>query len=311
MQPGSTLIRSALLVCSFFVSVNSLADTELRIGTASLGGAYYPMGQALSNSISRYADGYTMVPIVTGGGAENPRLVASKGVDLAIAPANLSYFARKGTDPYENALDIYALGNLHASVLHIVSLDQSGIRRIEDLRGLNVAVGPKGGGTISAVRNLFEIYDMKITDIKPHFLSYADGFSQLTDGSIDVVFAMAGFPASAVVQARFSEKLFFLQLEDEKKKELLKEYPYYSSIEVPKDVYGTDAPISVIASANLLVAPGEMEEKLAFMIAQAIYDNMPSLRAENPLAAKIDPKQSLELPIPLHPGAARYFEKFK
>jgi TRAP-type uncharacterized transport system substrate-binding protein len=56
----------------------------LRIGTASLGGAYYPMGQALSANVNSFADGYNMVPIVTGGGLENPRLVAS--VDGWAAP---------------------------------------------------------------------------------------------------------------------------------------------------------------------------------------------------------------------------------
>jgi len=95
-----------------FASTAASAQEKLRIGTASLGGAYYPMGQALSSMVNQHAEGYEMVPIVTGGGAENPRLVDSGEVDLGIAPASLSFLAIKGKGPYKEALDIQAMGTL-------------------------------------------------------------------------------------------------------------------------------------------------------------------------------------------------------
>ena len=165
------------------------AQEELRVGTASLGGAYYPMGQAISNMVIEHADGYTMLPVVTGGGAENPRLVDAGEVEFAIAPASLGYLAHQGAGPYPDALPIAAVGTLHSSILHMVTLPGSGITSIEDLEGRRVAVGPAGGGTISLMRNLFAIHDMAMEDITPSFLSYADGFSQLADGSG----AMRGF----------------------------------------------------------------------------------------------------------------------
>ncbi|MBU2993365.1 TAXI family TRAP transporter solute-binding subunit [Octadecabacter sp. 1_MG-2023] len=284
------------------------AQDEMRIGTASLGGAYYPMGQALSNSINEFADGYTMVPIVTGGGAENPRLIASGEVEIAIAPASLSYFAHNGKGPYPEALDIRAIGTLHSSILHMVTLPGSGIESIEDLRGKRVAVGPAGGGTLNILRDLLGLHDMTLDDITPSFVSYSDGFSQLTDGAVDASFALAGFPTGAVVQAQAMNELSFIELSDEKMAELLDTFPYYSQTDVPTDVYGTDAPINVIASANLLIAPAAMTDELAFTIAEAIYENMDALIAETALAAKIVPENSLSLPIPLHPGAAAYFE---
>lgn len=283
------------------------AQNELRIGTASLGGAYYPMGQALSNSINEFAEGYTMVPIVTGGGAENPRLIASGEVEIAIAPASLSYFAHQGKGPYPDALDIRAIGTLHSSILHMVTLPGSGIDAIEDLRGKRVAAGPAGGGTLNILRDLLSLHDMTLDDITPSFVSYSDGFSQLTDGNVDASFALAGFPTGAVVQAQAMNELAFIELSDEKLAELLETYPYYSQTDVPMDVYGTAAPITVVASANLLIAPADMSDELAFTIAQAIYGHMDALIAETALAAKIVPENSLSLPIPLHPGAAAYF----
>ena len=59
---------------SAFAAGGAFAE-ELRIGTASLGGAFYPIGQGISNLVNKYAGSdITMVPVVTGGSVQNPRL---------------------------------------------------------------------------------------------------------------------------------------------------------------------------------------------------------------------------------------------
>ncbi|NNE88059.1 MAG: TAXI family TRAP transporter solute-binding subunit [Silicimonas sp.] len=299
----------AITIATILGAQSAVAQTELRIGTASLGGAYYPMGQALSANVNNFADGYTMVPIVTGGGLENPRLVASGEVDVALAPASLSFLAVGGKGPYKEALNIQALGALHSSVLHIVTLPGNGIDSIADLKGRTVAVGPAGGGTLGLMRNLFKLYGMTMDDITPSFLSYADGMSQLADGNVDASFALAGFPTGAVAQIAATNELKFLELGADKMKEVVDTYSFYTSIEIPADVYGNQSPISVIGSPNLLIANGDMDPALAETLTQAIYGNMEALIAENALAAKIVPEQSLSLPIPLHPGAEAFHAK--
>ena len=287
------------------------AQQELRIGTASLGGAYYPMGQALSNMVNKHAEGYEMVPIVTGGGAENPRLVDSGEVDLGIAPASLSFFAVNGKGPYPDPLNIKAMGTLHSSILHMVTLPGSGIESIEDLKGKRVAVGPAGGGTINVMRNIFSLYGMTIEDVTPSFLSYADGFSQLADGNVDASFALAGFPTSAVMQTGATNDLKFIELGDEMMDKLTGQFPYYTNVSVPADVYDTGTDVTVVGSANMLIASGDMDDERATVLLEAIYGNLDDLIAENALAKQIDPAASLNLPIPLHPAAQRYFEANK
>lgn len=300
-------IAAAVVTVTTLAAQSAAAQQELRIGTASLGGAYYPMGQALSANVNNFAEGYTMIPIVTGGGLENPRLVASGEVDLALAPASLSFLAAGGKGPYKEALDIRGVGALHSSVLHMVTLPGSGIETIEDLKGRTVAVGPAGGGTLSMMRNLFKLYDMSMDDITPSFLSYADGMSQLADGNVDASFALAGFPTGAVAQIAATNDLEFIELDEPKMTELVGTFPYYTRLEVPADVYGSDAAITVVGSPNLLITHADMDDALVEKLAGAIYGNLDALIAENALAAKIVPEQSLSLPIELHPGAAKFF----
>ena len=97
---------------------------ELRIGTASQGGAFYPVGQAISTLVNKHADGLTMVPVVTGGSVQNPKLVNSKEVIIAITNNNLAVLANKGAAMYKKGgkMNLRAVGSLHFSVLHMLTL---------------------------------------------------------------------------------------------------------------------------------------------------------------------------------------------
>jgi len=308
----NTVMKLVAVTALMLASSTVTAQEKLRIGTASLGGAYYPMGQALSNMVNKHAAGYEMVPIVTGGGAENPRLVDSGEVDLGIAPASLSFLAVKGKGPYKKGpLNIKAMGQLHSSVLHIVTLPGSGINSIEGLKGKRIAIGPAGGGSINVMRNLLSLYGIKIEEVTPSFLSYADGFSQLADGNVDVAIALAGYPTSAVMQIGATKELKFIELGDEMMGKLTSKFPYYSNVTVPADVYKTDNDITVVGSVNMLIASGDMGDERATILLKAIYGNLDDLISENALAKQIVPKASLQLPIPLHPAAQRYFEAIK
>lgn len=293
------------------ISVGTASAQELRIGTASQGGAFYPVGQAISSLVNQHADGLTMVPVVTQGSVQNPRLVNSGEVDIAITNNNLSVLANKGVGPYASggAMDLRAIGSLHFSVLHMMTLAESDINSIADLKGKRVAVGPAGGGTIPFMGQVLGLYDLSIDDITPSFLSYGDGFSQLADGNVDAAFALSGYPAGAVMQAQANKKLKYIPLTAEDIATALENYPNYNNVVIPADVYNTDADGSLLGVNNMLIVDAGMSDEVAMAITAAIYDNMDEFRAENAHARQIDPGRSLELKIPLHPGAAAYFNR--
>lgn len=284
---------------------------ELRIGTASQGGAFYPVGQAISSLVNDHADGLTMVPIVTEGSVQNPRLVNSGEVDIAITNNNLAVLANKGAAMYKKSgkMNLTAIGSLHFSVLHMMTLDGSPIDSIEDLKGKRVAVGPAGGGTIPFLKQVLGLHGMSIDDITPSFLSYGDGFSQLADGNVDAAFALSGYPAGAVMQARANKPLKFIKLSEDTMEKALEKYKNYNRVVVPKDVYDTAEDGIILGVNNMLVVDAGADADKVYKITEAIYDHMDEFRANNAIANQIDPQMSLSLRIPLHPGAARYFNK--
>ncbi len=303
------------IIFSIFLSlallVNQANAEELRIGTASQGGAFYPVGQAISSLVNKHAKGLEMVPVVTGGSVQNPKLVNKKEVDIAITNNNLAVLANKGAAMYKKSgkMNLRAIGALHFSVLHMMTLNDSSIDTIKDLKGKRVAIGPAGGGTIPFTKQVLGLHGLTIKDIKPVFLSYADGFSQLADGNVDAAFALSGYPAGAVVQAQVNKKLKFIKLASGKMKEGLKKYKNYNKVVIPKSAYKTDVDGIVFGVNNMLVADKGMDTTKVYKITKAIYGNMEEFKRINAYARQINVKNSLKLRIPLHEGAAKYFNE--
>ena len=54
----------------------------------------------------------------------------------------------------------------------------------------------------------------------------------------------------------------------------------------------------------------EVDEELAYQMTKQLFENLPELIAAHNAAEGIDPKTAgKNLPVPLHPGAARYYEE--
>lgn len=302
-------LAGAIAALGIFATVTAAGAQEMRIGTASQGGAFYPVGQAIATLVTKHGEGLSMVPVVTEGSVQNPRLVKSGEVEIAITNNNLAVLANKGAGPYAKggAMNLRGIGALHPSILHMMTLADSSIETAGDLKGKRVAVGPAGGGTIPFLNQVLGLYGLTIEDITPSFLSYNDGFSQLADGNVDAAFALSGYPAGAVMQAQANKKLKHIKIDSDKMAEALQKYPNYDNVVVPKDVYGTAEDGSVLGVANMLIVDAGMSDDVAFRITRSIYGHMDEFRAANALAKQIDPERSKALKIPLHPGAAKFF----
>ena len=246
---------------------------QMGIVTATVGGAFYPMGQAIASVVNNNFDGVVLNAEVTDGALENNRLINDGEAALGITNADLAYYAYNGLAPYDKKLNVVALGNLHPSVFHIITLANSSINGIEDLKGKRIACGPAGGASIGILENILAEYGMSFDDIKPSYLPYSDGFSQLADGNVDVALATSGFPAAAVMEVAAIKEIKSIDIKPDIFANMLEKYPYYSDAVVPKDIYKLKADATVLGISNLLVCTPDMDEELAYNITKALYDN--------------------------------------
>ncbi|MCY1152939.1 MAG: TAXI family TRAP transporter solute-binding subunit [Sphaerochaetaceae bacterium] len=287
----------------------SNTNAAVNIATASVGGAYYAIGQEISNLVSAHAEGVNLSPEVTAGSVENPRLVDAGDADFGITNSNLANAALNGTDPYAKPLNVKAVGNLHPSIFHMITLDTSSINSLADLKGKKVAVGPAGGGSLPILELLLEQVGLTKDDIVPSYLSYSDGFTQLADGNVDVAIALSGYPASSVMEITATKDIKFINLNKEFMASISKQYPYYSGFDIPADTYNLSNDAYALGINNLLIVNGDISEDVVYQVTKAIYGNLEEFAQNNATAKQINAATSSETIIPLHEGAQKYFSE--
>ena len=308
---GKCLILTLLLFL-IACSSNSNGVNYINIGTASTGGAYYPIGIAISEIISKNL-GINSSAQVTGGAVENVTLVQNGEIDIAITQSPMAYAGFNGLSPYEQKNgNIAALFNgLSKGVFHIVVSESSGINSVDDLKGKKVVLGPSGGGAINVITDILSVYGLKLEDLEATYVSYSDGMSMLADNNVDAVIVQAASPAPAIKELAASGKKFkILSIESDKISELLSKFNYLDVIKLPADMYGTDSEITTVYLTNMMIVRKDLAEDTVYRITKAIFENIDKVKESHPAAKDISLQNAtVRLPIPLHPGAEKYFKE--
>jgi uncharacterized protein len=122
-----------------------------------------------------------------------------------------------------------------------------------------------------------------------------------------------GVPVSAVAQAfaSMSGDLAILSFSDEQITQANSAFDVWPPYEIPAGTYpGQDEPVQTIAQPNFLAVRDDIPEEDVYLITKTMYENLPFL--QNIHAATKDmalEKAIAGLPLPLHPGAARFYEE--
>jgi len=81
--------------------------------------------------------------------------------------------------------------------------------------------------------------------------------------------------------------------------------------DIPMSVYRTPA-VATVAVPNLLAVATSMADDLAYDLTRLLMERRDQLAAAHPAAEGLDIRSAIAtLPVPLHPGAARYYRSVK
>ena len=294
---------------------NKTADRPkfLTIGTAGTGGAYYPIGITMAQIVTEQL-GIDTTAQVTGGATENNSLIEAGTVEMGITQASLAYAAVNGKAPYDSKLSSVQaiMTGLSKGTFHVVTLKSTGIKAIEDLKGKTVVLGPAGGAAITMANEVLAEYGFAKDDIKPSYVSYSDGMSALTDGTVDAVVVQSAAPASAIQElaATRAKDMLILSVKEEIIQKILEKYPYYKNITVPADVYKTESDIHTIYVPNMVVCSSKLSEELVYDMTKAFFENLDKIKGSNAAAKDLTLEGAAEgCPIDIHPGALKYYKE--
>ena len=136
-----TLLLSAVLAVGLTMAGGAGAQTTLSIATGGTGGVYYPLGGGLGNILGKELPGTTATAQVTGGSVANLQLIGSGKADLAFSQVDAAWDAVNGLDKFPAKLPIRAIAVLYPNHMHVVTVEGTGINKIEDMKGKRISTG--------------------------------------------------------------------------------------------------------------------------------------------------------------------------
>lgn len=290
------------------------AQDRYTIATGGTGGVYYPYGGALASILSNDVADTDWSAEETSASVDNMYLIESGDADLAFVLADTAFDAGQGNDPFEAAVEASTIVTLYNNFTHLVVNGDAGITTVEDLAGKKVSVGSPGSGTEVIALRLLEAAGLTADDLSTEQLGAGESAGAMKDGLIDAFFWSGGLPTAAVIDLGATPNLNIgFVATDSYLDYLVENYgSFYAIADIPAGTYGESQSenVPVVVVANVLVAPADMDEELAYNITKAIFDNQDSLIAAAPSAAELTlGNAQCSQALPYHAGAVKYLEE--
>jgi TRAP transporter TAXI family solute receptor len=305
----------ALLALSSIACGEGGGARFVSIATGGTGGVYYPYGGGLAKILNENLPDVRATAEVTSASVDNLKLIRDGKADVAFTLADTLADAVAGRGAFEGApVPAASLAVLYANYTHLVTLEQSGIVSVADLRGRTVSTGSAGSGTeVIADRLLAAAGLDPQRDIRRQALGASESAEALKDGKVDAFFWSGGLPTAAVqdlshtagITIRLIPTADLLPVLQREHGEL------YFPLEVPRGAYpGISEPVRVVGVSNVLVVHREMDAQLAFDITRLLFEKQEELAGIHPEARNLSRESAQRVsPAPLHPGAERFYRQ--
>jgi TRAP transporter TAXI family solute receptor len=306
---------AAAAALTLAAGVATAQQTRLSIATGGTGGVYYPLGGGLANVLTKAIPGVEATAEVTSASVDNIKLVGAGKADIAFTLGDTAADGYNGAGKFKEKVPVRAIAVLYANKSQWVTVEGSGVQKIQDLKGRRIGTGAPGSGTEIIALRILEAYGIDPDkDVTREKLSVAESVNALKDRKIDAFFWSGGVPTAAVTDlaATPGMKIKLLDHADAIPAMVKKYGPLYVKGSIPAGAYPGQAKGAQVADVwNLLVVNEKMDEKLAYDIVKAIFEKREDLAAVHAEAKNIELSNQYAVgsPVPFHPGAERYFKE--
>lgn len=293
----------------------------VNIGTAGIGGGYYPTGGFICNVLnkSRKTNGHNIRCTVesTGGSVANMRSIQAGEMDIAIAQSDWQYHSYNGTSKFEKDganKNLRFLFSLHLDTAHLVARTDLGVSDFAELKGRTVNTGNAGSGGEATITFALGRYG---TSPDEYFgqatrLTSREQAQALCDGKIDAFFYTTGITASTITKATNTCDATILNWTDETIDKMIEEIPYYAPVMIPAGTYkGQENDVKTWGLSATIVASADADDEVVYNMVKAVFDNFEDFKAQSTLYTHITREGAVVngQSVPYHPAAERYFRE--
>lgn len=306
------VLRAALVGAALAVSAQAaLAAEFVNVLTGGTSGVYYPLGVALTQIYGKVLpDAKTSVQ-ATKASAENLNLLQAGRGEVAFTLGDSLSDAWKGNEEagFKTKLDrLRTIAAIYPNYIHFIASADAGIKTLADLKGKRVSVGAPKSGTELNSREILRGAGLSYKDLgKVEYLSYAESVELIKNRQLDATLLSSGLGVAAVRDLATSVKIVVLPIPPEIVAKI--DAPAYQSGVIPANTYtGQTTDVPTVTVQNFLVTHAGVPGETVYKMTKAMFENQDALVAAHAAAKAIKKETAARnLPVPLHPGAEKYY----
>ncbi|MBW1799652.1 MAG: TAXI family TRAP transporter solute-binding subunit, partial [Deltaproteobacteria bacterium] len=150
-------------------------------------------------------------------------------------------------------------------------------------------------------------------DIKVILLPFSGAGDAVKTGQIDAAFMNTGIPTAIITEVSLTHDIHIIRFAPGYREKLLKTMPKYLPMTIPAGTYkGIDEDIETVGMAAMLAGRMDLPDDLVYTLVKTIYSpaGLKYMGTVHKAAKSIKLENAAKWkPIPLHPGAERFFKE--
>ena len=319
------LTVGGLMLLGSAATSSQAQDTRSYIlTTATTGGTYYPVGVALATLMKiklEPSENISMSAISSAGSGENVKLLRENQAQFGILQGLFGAWAAEGSGMLEAEgpqPHLRSISMLWVNVEHfVVTNDMVKSGTMDDLKefgGAPFSIGARNSGTEGSGLTILEGLGIDPQEVfEVVYMGYTPTAEALQNGTVKGANLPGGVPVSAVAQAfaAMGGDLTILEFTEEQIAQANSEFEVWPPYEIPADTYpGQSEAVQTVAQPNFLAVRDDIPEEDVYLITKTMYENLPFLQNIHAATKDMALDKAIEgLPLPLHPGAVRFYEE--
>lgn len=308
MTAGAAALTAALMASS----LPARSAEFINVLTGGTSGVYYPLGVALSKIYAEKIPDTRPSVQATKASVENLNLLQQGKGEIAFALGDSVKLAWEGDTEagFKGKLDkLRGITAIYPNYIQIVASKESGIKTLADLKGKRLSVGAPKSGTELNARAILEAAGLGYDDLgKVEYLPFAESVELMKNRQLDATLQSAGLGVASIRDLAASVDITVVEIPADVVEKV--GAPYIAGT-IPAGTYnGQTGDVPTAAVVNFLVTRSDVSDDLAYAMTKTIYENLDQLAAAHSAAKAIKIEDALGgMPVPLHPGAERFFKE--
>lgn len=292
--------------------VAASAQEFINVLTGGTSGVYYPVGSALATLYGENIPNVQAQVQSTKASVENLNLLQQGKGELALALGDSVKFAWEGNEEVGFKAPLSKLRGIAAAYpnfIQIAASADSGIKTLADLKGKSLSVGAPKSGTELNARAILEAAGMAYTDMaKVEYLPFAESVELQKNRQLDATLQSAGMGVASIKDLATNMPTQLVAIPGDVVEKL--GAPFVAGV-IPAGTYeGQTEDVPTAAVMNFFVTHEDVSDETAYQMTKLMFENLPTLVAAHKSASAIGLESALTgMPIPLHPGAERYYRE--